>query len=64
MTTPDEHAVGDYITFRLAGWSESSFANGRIVGVCEWTDRILVIHDGQEMEIDPRPWPAGNVLPF
>lgn len=60
----DGFAIGDSIAFRLTGWSESSCATGRICDVHERRNTLLVETDNDIVEVDPRPWPVGNVLPF
>lgn len=58
----DGYAVGDYITFRLNGWSDSSYDDGRVTD--HHNGRLLVETASDIVEVDPRPWPIGNVLPF
>ena len=60
----DCHAIGDHISFRLTGWSPASSDDGRIVDVCEQRNRLFVETVEDIVEVDPRPWPLGNVLPF
>lgn len=60
----DGHAIGDHISFRLPGWSHASSDEGRIVDVCEQRNRLFVETTDDVVEVDPRPWPVGNVLPF
>jgi hypothetical protein len=58
----DCHAVGDHISFRLHGWSDSSYDDGRVTG--HYHGKLLIETAGDIVEVDPRPWPLGNVLPF
>lgn len=60
----DGFAVGDQITFRLAGWGESTYATGRVCDVHEARHRLLVETPDDIVEVDPRRWPEGNVLPL
>lgn len=60
----DGHGIGDTIAFRLKGWSQSSYDDGRIVDINESRNVLLVETAGDIVEVDPRPWPVGNVLPF
>ncbi len=60
----DTFAVGDHITFRLTGegWSLNSHDDGR---VCSHHAGMLLVETASDIvEVDPRPWPVGNVLPF
>jgi hypothetical protein len=58
----DTYAVGDHITFRLKGWSLNSHDDGR---VCSHHAGMLLVETASDIvEVDPRPWPVGNVLPF
>jgi hypothetical protein len=59
---PDEHAVGDYLTFRLSEWDERTYDDGRVIG--HLGERLLVETATDVVEVDPRRWPTGNVLPF
>jgi hypothetical protein len=60
--TQNEFAVGDHISFRLKGWSDSSYDDGR---VCSHHNGKLLVETAIDIvEVDPRPWPVGNVLPF
>jgi len=60
--TQNEFAVGDHISFRLKDWSESSYDDGRI---CSHHNGKLLVETATDIvEVDPRPWPLGNVLPF
>ena len=60
--TQSEFAVGDHISFRLKGWSDSSYDDGR---VCSHHNGKLLVETAIDIvEVDPRPWPVGNVLPF
>jgi hypothetical protein len=56
------YARGDYVTFRLTGWSESSSQSGRVLD--HHQGKLLVETDASIEEVDPRPWPLGNLLPF
>lgn len=58
--TPYKH--GDRIAFRLAGWSETSWDAGNVINT--HAGKLLVETDTDIVEVDPRPWPIGNVLPF
>lgn len=60
----DGHGVGDDISFRLSGWGGREFDNGRIIDISEARNRLLVETADDVVEVDPRPWPVGNVLPF
>jgi len=60
----DRHAIGDSLTFRLAGWGAAEFDSGRIIDISEERNRLLVETAADIVEVDPRPWPLGNVLPF
>jgi hypothetical protein len=58
----DTFAVGDYLTFRLSTWSPRSYEDGRVVSHNH--GKLIVETAGDIVEVDPRPWPEGNVLPF
>jgi hypothetical protein len=58
----DTFAVGDHISFRLNGWSDSSYDDGRVCS--HHAGKLLVETATDIVEVDPRPWPIGNVLPF
>jgi hypothetical protein len=58
----DTFAVGDYLTFRLSTWSPRSYEDGRVID--HHNGRLIVETAGDIVEVDPRPWPEGNVLPF
>jgi len=60
----DGHAIGDRIAFRLEGWGPRSFDAGRVIDIKESLHRLLVETDEDIVEVDPRPWPEGHVLPF
>lgn len=60
----DGHGVGDHVTFRLAGWSGTSYDDGRIIDINESRHMLLVETADDVVEVDPRPWPVGNVLPL
>lgn len=61
------YAVGDRVTYRLAG-DGTGYRTGRVAG--HKADGTLYVEaDGRGPGcgidvIDARPWPAGNVLPF
>ena len=60
--TQNEFAIGDHVSFRLKGWSDSSYDDGR---VCSHHNGKLLVETAIDIvEVDPRPWPVGNVLPF
>jgi hypothetical protein len=61
-TYGDNFAKGDHVTFRLAKWGESSFDSGRVID--HHNGKLLVETDTDIVEVDPRPWPVGNLLPF
>jgi len=58
----DTFAVADHVSFRLHGWSDSSYDDGRVTD--HHHGMLLVETAGDIVEVDPRPWPIGNVLPF
>jgi hypothetical protein len=58
----DTYAIGDHISFRLNGWSDSSYDDGRVTD--HHNGRLLVETADDIVEVDPRPWPVGDVLPF
>jgi hypothetical protein len=58
----DCYAIGDHISFRLYGWSQSSYDDGRVTD--HHNGKLLVETATDIVEVDPRPWPIGNVLPF
>jgi hypothetical protein len=60
--TQNTFAIGDHISFRLKGWSDSSYDDGRITD--HHNGKLLVETATDIVEVDPRPWPVGNVLPF
>jgi hypothetical protein len=60
----DGHAVGDHISFRLQGWPNNSYDDGRVVDFSEERNRLFVETVADVVEVDPRPWPVGEVLPF
>lgn len=60
--TAETFAVGDYISFRLSTWSPKSYDDGRVID--HHQGRLIVETAGDIVEVDPRPWPEGNVLPF
>ena len=55
-------AVGDHVNFRLANWSPRSYEDGRVISHNH--GKLLVETDTDIVEVDPRPWPEGHVLPF
>jgi len=55
-------AIGDHVWFRLSGWSPASSESGRVLD--NHRDRLLVETETDVVEVDPRPWPLGNLLPF
>jgi hypothetical protein len=55
-------AIGTGVTFRLAGWPQSSFDDGDVIG--HHNGKLLVETASDIVEVDPRPWPVGNVLPW
>jgi hypothetical protein len=58
----DCYAIGDHISFRLHGWSESSYDDGRVTD--HHNGKLLIETADDIVEVDPHPWPLGNVLPF
>ena len=57
------YTIGAGVTFRLEGWSPSSYADGTVRN--HTADGMLVVDsDFGIVQVDPRPWPTGNVLPF
>jgi hypothetical protein len=58
----DTFAIGDYLTFRLSTWSARSYEDGRVISHNH--GKLIVETAGDIVEVDPRPWPEGNVLPF
>jgi hypothetical protein len=58
----DAYAVGDHVTFRLRQWGDRSYDDGRVID--HRNGRLLVETASDVHEVDPRPWPTGNVLPF
>ena len=61
-TYGDRFAVGDHLAFRLDGWSERSYDDGRVIG--HHAGKLIVESATDVNEVDPRPWPIGHVLPF
>jgi hypothetical protein len=62
-------SVGDRIAYRTKDMSDASSESGRVVRVvAEAGQRATLVveaENGQALRvIDPRPWPAGNLLPF
>lgn len=57
--------VGSEITFRLRGDRLSDFPceTGRVVAVHEERRSLLVQTNDDLVEVDPRPFPEGDVLP-
>lgn len=60
----DGHAVGDHLAFRLKGWAATTYDDGLIIDINEERHRLLVETVSDIVEVDPRPWPVGEVLPF
>jgi hypothetical protein len=58
----DTFAVGDYVSFRLNGWSPRSYEDGRVTD--HHNGKLLVETASDIVELDPRQWPEGNILPF
>lgn len=58
------YAIGDSLTFRMRGWSDTSCDTGRVIDTNESRQTLLVETSDDIHEVDPRPWPTGNVLPF
>ena len=58
----DTFAVGDYLTFRLSTWSPRSYDDGRVID--HHNGKLVVETSSDIVEVDPRQWPEGNVLPF
>ena len=58
----DTFAIGDHISFRLTGWSPRSYDDGRVIDHIGC--RLIVETASDVVEVDPRPWPEGHVLPF
>lgn len=56
------YAKGDRIAFRLKSWGETSWDAGNVIDT--HAGKLLVETDTDIVEVDPRPWPEGNVLPF
>lgn len=57
-----QYGRGDSVTFRLKGWQENASDSGRVID--HHDGKLLVKTDADIVEVDPRPWPTGNVLPF
>lgn len=62
-------SVGDRVTYRLRGMSDTASEAGRVVRVtadsADLATLVVEAEDGSGLRvIDPRPWPTGNVLPF
>ena len=62
-------SVGDRVAWRTKAMSDTSSESGRVVRVVaqagEPTTLVVEAEDGGTLRvIDPRPWPAGNLLPF
>lgn len=57
-----QFAKGDHVSFRLKGWSDQSYDDGRVID--HHAGKLLVETDTDIVEVDPRPWPVGNLLPF
>ena len=58
----DCHPVNGHVSFRLKGWSDSSYDDGRVIG--HHDGKLLVETASDIVEVDPREWPIGNVLPW
>lgn len=58
----DAFPIGSHVTFRLNGWSPASSDDGQIIS--HHNGKLLVETVEDIVEVDPRPWPLGNVLPF
>lgn len=58
----DCHPVNGHVAYRLKGWSDSSYDDGRIIG--RHDGKLLVETASDIVEVDPREWPIGNVLPW
>jgi hypothetical protein len=58
----DTIAVGDHVNFRLSNWSAHSYEDGRVIS--HNNGKLIVETAGDIIEVDPRPWPEGNLLPF
>lgn len=58
----DTYAIGDHVSFRLANWSPRSSDSGRVID--HHAGRLLVETADDVVELDPRQWPEGNLLPF
>jgi len=58
----DAFPIGGHVSFRLHGWSDSSYDDGRVTD--HHHGKLLVETATDIVEVDPRPWPVGNVLPF
>jgi hypothetical protein len=61
-TYGDRYAVGDHLAFRLDGWGENTFDDGKVIA--HHNGLLLVETVSDIHEVDPRPWPLGHVLPF
>lgn len=62
-------SVGDRVTYRLRSMSDASSEAGRVVRVVAEAGQpvtlVVEAEDGQTLRVvDPRPWPAGHLLPF
>jgi hypothetical protein len=61
-TYGNSYAVGDHLSFRLAGWPDNSFDDGKVIS---HHGEMLIVETASDVhEVDPRPWPTGHVLPF
>jgi hypothetical protein len=58
----DTYAIGDHVNFRLSHWSARSYEDGQVIS--HNNGKLIVQTAGDIVEVDPRPWPEGNVLPF
>lgn len=63
-------SIGDRVTWRTKAMTETQFDAGRVVRVTAaqaggHPELIAEAEsDGVLYVLDPRPWPAGNLLPF
>ena len=60
----EKFTIGCGVTFRLKGWSDASCQTGRVADMHDGRLTLLVETVDDIVEVDPRPWPIGNVLPF
>lgn len=62
-------SVGDRIAYRTKEMSDAASEAGRVVRVVAEAGQrptlVVEAEDSQTLRVlDPRPWPAGNLLPF